>query len=113
MDPTIQFKTSVDRAFDIVTCGLSKQGFRVVRSFDFQEAASAHPHCTCPCHGTADCTCQYLMLIAYPDNADRGMLTIALHSHDEKTFVSLIEGEESEWINVMLPLVAETTISKH
>ena len=109
MDPRIQFKTSVDKAFDIVTRGLSKRGFRVVRSFDFQEAASAHPHCTCPFHGTVDCTCQYLMLIAYPDHAGGGMLTIALHSDDEKTFVSLIKGDENEWINVMVPLAAETT----
>ena len=109
MDPTVQFKTSIDKARDIVTCGLSKKGFRVVRSFDFQEAASAHPHCTCPFHGTADCTCQYLMLIAYPDDAEGGMFTIALHSDDEKTFVSLIAGDESEWINVIVPLATETT----
>jgi hypothetical protein len=109
MGPTIQFKTSVGKAFDIVTCGLRKRGFRVVRSFDFQEAASAHPHCRCPFHKTADCTCQYLMLIAYHDDVEDSMFTIALHSDDAKTFVSLIEGDESEWINVMVPLAAETT----
>lgn len=108
MAPTIQFKTSVDRAFDIVTCGLSKKGFRVVRSFDFQEAASAHIRCTCPLHRTADCSCQYLMLIAYSDDPEGGMFTIALHSDDEMTFVSLIAGNESEWIKLMVPL-AETT----
>jgi hypothetical protein len=110
MGPTVQFETSVEKAFHIVTGGLSERGFRVERSFDFQEAASAHPDCACPFHGTADCVCQYLIVIAHPDSVGGGMLTLALHSYDEKTYVSLIEGDENEWINLMVSMLADTTM---
>ena len=108
MDPTIQLDASVDKAVDMVSSKLSEQGFRVLPSFDLRQAASAHLQCTCPAHGTDECTCQYLMLIAYPNDVEHNSLTIAVHSHAGNTFVSLIEGEEASWLGAMLPLVTET-----
>ena len=112
MDPTIQFDKPAAEAVENVSQALGARAFRVMRSFDFKEAAAAHPHCVCPYHETENCTCQYLMLIAHSDQVDRGTLLIAVHSHQDKTFVSLVEGDESEWLGAMLSLAGGTATSK-
>ena len=112
MDPTIQLEKPATEAVESVIQALGESAFKVMRSFDFREAASAHPHCVCPYHGIENCTCQFLMLIAYPDREDRGPLLIAVHSHQDKTFVSLVDGDESEWLGAMLSLAGGTATKK-
>jgi copper chaperone CopZ len=44
-------------------------------------------------------------LAAYPEKSGGGStLVLAMHSHDRRTFVSLLQGEESDWLRVILPL---------
>lgn len=96
---------SVDQALVAVTGALTGQGYRVVRSFDLTEAAAAHPGCSCPHHGTELCTCRYVTLAAYPIESERGStLVLALHSRDRTTLVSLLQGEEPDWLRALLPI---------
>jgi copper chaperone len=94
-----------EEAVAAVIEALAYRGYRVVRSFDLTEAAAAHPGCVCPHHGTELCTCRYLTLTAYPLESDRGStLVLAMHSHDKRTLVSLLQGEESDWLGSLLPM---------
>lgn len=106
MYATVHLETSIEAAVATIKETLAVRGFRVVRSFDLQNAAAAHPHCACPDHGTDNCTCQYLVLLAYP-GADAGSpLTLAVHGRGHDTYLSLLDGEETEWLGVLLPAIA-------
>jgi hypothetical protein len=103
--PTIELVMPVDEALVAVTGALTGQGYRVVRSFDLAEAAAAHPECLCAHHGTERCTCRYLTVVAYPVESERGStLVLAVHSHDRTTLLSLLQGDESDWLRTLLPI---------
>ncbi len=68
---------------------LSGAGLRVVRSFDLRSARVAYAECTCPHHGTAQCTCQFVVLLVYgPSGAP---VTLVAHGHDGQTWLSLVD----------------------
>lgn len=46
-----------------LTATLAQHGYRIERSFDLRSAL--HGDCPCPHHGTAQCTCQYVVLLVY------------------------------------------------
>ena len=60
-----------EAAAQAVTEALTRRGFRVVRSFDLRSAMAAHADCECPHHGTAQCTCQFVVLLVYGDRSTR------------------------------------------
>lgn len=69
---------------------LAAAGLRVTRSFDLQSARQAlrDPQgCPCPHHGTADCTCQYVVLLV--DGGASAPLTLVAHGHDGRTHLSM------------------------
>ncbi len=71
-------------------------GFRVIRSFDLQLARQGlqdPQSCPCPHHGTAQCTCQYLVYLLYTQ--DPNLLTVVVHGYDNQTEVS-IEADDDE-----------------
>ena len=68
---------------------LSGAGLRVVRSFDFRSARMAHAECTCPHHGTAQCTCQFVVLLVYGQGS--APVTLVAHGHDGQTWLSLVD----------------------
>jgi copper chaperone len=104
--PTAELKLQTDEAVAAVTQALARRGYRVVRSFDLAEAAAAHPGCVCPHHGTELCTCRYLTLAAYPAGPEGGStLVVAVHSHDGTTWISLLQGDEADWLRTLLPLM--------
>jgi hypothetical protein len=67
MGQNVVFYGPFECAIDAVTAGLSRHGYHVVRSFDLQSARAHYENeeCACPLHGTSDCTCQYVVLLAY------------------------------------------------
>ena len=97
MNRTITFTGLTDLAVEAVKSVLEQQGYKIQRSFDLQSAVR-HPvrGCPCPHHGTDDCTCQYVVLLAYP-GADRvlGMAprVLTAHSYGELTRVTLQHDE--------------------
>lgn len=69
---------------------LAEAGLRVTRSFDLQSARQAlrdPEDCPCPHHGTADCTCQYVVLLVGLGNEPP--LTLVAHGHDGATHLSM------------------------
>ncbi len=68
---------------------LTLAGFGVVQTFDLQVARLAHRDCTCPHHGTAECDCQLVVLLIYPEHEEPS--TLVIHSRDHRTELSLTE----------------------
>jgi hypothetical protein len=69
---------------------LGAAGLRVTRSFDLQSARQAlrdPESCPCPHHGTAECTCQYVVLLV--DAGGDSRLTLVAHGHDGETHLSI------------------------
>lgn len=62
------------------TAALTRQGLYVVRSFDLRSALAAHTECECPHHGTAQCPCQFTVLLVYGDTPEP--VTLTLHCRD-------------------------------
>ena len=66
---------------------LARAGFRVVPTFDLQIARSAQHECTCPHHGTDECSCQLVVLLVYGKYPDPA--TLVMHGQDGKTWISM------------------------
>ncbi|GMR10833.1 MAG: hypothetical protein BMS9Abin28_1657 [Anaerolineae bacterium] len=73
-----------------LTSRLSEAGYQVTRSFDLQAARAelrAPEECPCPHHGSAACTCQYVVLLV--NRPREAPATLVIHGHDDQTNVSL------------------------
>jgi len=68
---------------------LSSAGLQVVRSFDLRSARMTHAECTCPHHGTAECTCQFVVLLVYGQGS--APMSLVVHGHDGQTWLSLVD----------------------
>jgi len=82
------------RMADQLSRDLGAAGLRVTRSFDLQSARHAlrdPESCSCPHHGTAECTCQYVVLLV--DAGAGSPLTLVAHGHDGMTRLSM-DGSE-------------------
>jgi len=89
------FNSDGETAADVVTAALARRGLRVVRTFDLRSALAAHAgheassaDCDCPYHGTARCTCQFVVLLVYGE-ADAPVVVNA-HSRDAQTWVQVV-----------------------
>ena len=94
---------------------LTSAGFRVVETFDLQDARLAHSDCPCPHHGTDRCNCQMLVLLVYQKKQEK-TATLVIHGQDDKTWLSLANpmGQranqplEATVRRVLLPLRTDT-----
>jgi hypothetical protein len=88
---------------------LREKGFEVRRTFDLQLArqllrsSETEP---CPHHGTAPCSCQYL--IAQINDPGEGFSAVVIHGHDDITTVSLLAGTDEEMKRDMATASDET-----
>ncbi|MCL7453078.1 MAG: hypothetical protein M8467_08510 [Anaerolineae bacterium] len=91
------FAGSSNPVIEAVTALLERRGYRVTRSFDLQSARNHHvEHCPCPHHGTEECTCQYVVLLAYPPVAAgvaTGPRVFTVHTYGQMTQVALQHDE--------------------
>ncbi len=81
-----------EKVIDRVAHEMKAAGFRVTRSFDLQSARQAliHPEaCACPFHGTAQCACQYVILLIQSEKPQPYSLII--HGHEQQTHVTLAD----------------------
>ncbi len=88
------FDSDGEAAAQTVTAALARRGLRAVRTFDLRSALAGHAgheagawDCTCPHHGTADCTCQFIVLLVYGEAG--APVVINAHSHDAQTQVRI------------------------
>jgi hypothetical protein len=87
--PLIVFYKNCNQVIDEISRLLTSSGLTVVESFDFQVARANHHGCTCPHHGTDQCTCQMAILLVYGEDAMP--VSLMVHGNDERTELSLIE----------------------
>ena len=97
-DLTLAFRCEQTIAILISTMAL--HSIRLERSFDLRSALNDHPDCPCPHHGTARCTCQYVVLLAYEEAASAPPVVLTAHECDGITRVHVIAdhpGERLSW----------------
>jgi hypothetical protein len=98
---SILYDCNGETAAQAATETLTRRGFRVVRSFDLRSAMAAHSDCECPHHGTAKCTCQFVVLLVYGDPSAEPALSlskgsggapivITTHSRDAQAQVQIV-----------------------
>ncbi len=68
---------------------LSEANLRVMCSFDLRSARGGHTGWMCPRHGTAECTCQMVVLLVY--GLSGTPVTLVVHGQDEQTWFSLVD----------------------
>lgn len=88
MNNQILLNADSETTAQMVTNILTRQGYRVLRSFDLRSALTAQPDNVCPCHGTTPCNCQFVVLLVY-GRAACPVVVIA-HGHDGETSVQLV-----------------------
>ena len=88
MTDDLTFNSTGEAAARTATAALTRRGLHVVRSFDLRSALTPHVNCDCPHHGTAQCTCQFVVLLIYGEAA--APLVLTLHSHDERTSAQIV-----------------------
>lgn len=84
---SILYECDGEIAAQVVTQTLTRHGFYVVRSFDLRSALAAHGRCECPQHGTAKCTCQFVVLLVY---SPCDILAVTVHSREGKAQVQIV-----------------------
>ena len=84
---SILYDCNGETAAQAATEALTRRGFRVVRSFDLRSAMAAHADCECPHHGTAKCTCQFVVLLVYGESGAPTVVTA--HSRDAQVQVQI------------------------
>ena len=84
--PFLTLSESCKPVDDWVRGSLSRAGMRVVQTFDLQIARHAHPECSCPHHGTEQCSCQLVILLIYGNEDEPA--TLVIHGQDGKTWLS-------------------------
>ena len=67
---------------------LSRQGLRVLQTFDLRDARLGIADCPCPHHGTTHCDCQMVVLLVYGQGALPA--TLILHGNDGQSWLSLV-----------------------
>lgn len=99
MNDDLTFNSTGEAAARTATAALTRRGLYVVRSFDLRSALTLNVECDCPHHGTAQCTCQFVVLLVYGDPLTRPLvagqiaaapLVLTLHSHDERTSARIV-----------------------
>jgi len=91
MAQTVVFEGSSNQVVAALWSSLSQCGYHLVRSFDLQSAlAHCVESCGCPYHGIALCTCQYVVLLAYPpDRTAAPPRVLTVHTYEDTTWVTL------------------------
>ncbi len=85
----LSIPTNGQAVLDQVIPTLRRQGWQVVRSFDLQTARQAHTGCSCPHHGTDQCSCQMAVFLIYGESSEP--LTLVAHGRDGQVELSLVD----------------------
>jgi len=79
----LTFELDVDSTVELLQICLSRQSFRVKRSFELESACSSLSDPTCPHHPGEVCECRLVTLAIYRD--DIGAIPLVLHGHGHET----------------------------
>lgn len=74
--------------FAWTTRQLNSAGLQVEQTFDLQVARVSHGGCSCPHHGTEQCSCQMVVLLVRSEDTEP--LTLILHGNDGETNLTIV-----------------------
>jgi len=77
-----------DEALTWLIQSLSRNGLRVLRTFDLHDARLGLEDCPCPHHETNECDCQMIVLLVYGKAEEPA--TLILHGNAGQTWLSLV-----------------------
>lgn len=86
--PNLAFDLDGATVVPAATAALTRLGLYVVRSFDLRSALATQADCVCPQHGTAQCTCQFAVLLIYGDAPQP--VTLTIHCRNGQTQMQII-----------------------
>jgi hypothetical protein len=113
MNESIVFNFDSETATKAAIATLTRHGLHVVRSFDLRSALIAHDGCECPHHGTAQCDCQFVVLLVYGDAAEPVVIT--MHSRDDRTEARIVRDAttipDSRLAEVVMAALVEAAIT--
>jgi hypothetical protein len=101
MQSDLTLASSCEQTIARLISTMALHGIRLERSFDLRTALHDQPDCPYPHHGTAQCSCQYVVLLAYgraAASAPPAVLTA--HECDGITRVNIVAsppGERLSW----------------
>jgi hypothetical protein len=79
---------------------------QITMTFDLQEARHAHTDCTCPHHGTEQCSCQLVVILVYGHGPRPA--TLIAHGHEGKTWFSFVDTPQQHASQQMETLLLRT-----
>ncbi len=113
MNESIVFNFDSETATKAAVATLTRHGLHIVRSFDLRSALIAHDGCECPHHGTAQCDCQFVVLLTYGDAAEPVVIT--MHSRDNRTEARIVRDAttipDSRLAEVVMAALVEAAIT--
>lgn len=74
--PLLTLQVDPETGLQQIQAGLVAAGLDVELTFDLQAARAGHAGCTCPHHGTENCTCQMVVLCVYGQGSIPAALVI-------------------------------------
>ena len=101
-------KLACDEAVDFLTRVLEERGFYVLRSFDLRSARALlrdPQNCSCPHHGTDQCGCQYVVILARTSQDQP--ISIIVHGYENETTISLGRAPQSEPNNQTIAILQD------
>lgn len=93
MQRDLTLASPCEQTISLLISTLAVHGIRVERSFDLRSALHDQPDCPCPHHGTTQCTCQYVVLLAYEEAASTPPVVLTAHECDGITRVRVAASE--------------------
>lgn len=87
MNRELTLASTCEQTVVMLTAVMALHGYRLERSFDLRSALHDQPDCPCPHHGTAQCSCQYVVLLAYEQTTTAPPAVITAHECDGLTRV--------------------------
>lgn len=82
MQRDLSLASPCEQTIAMLISTMASHDIRLERSFDLRSALNDQPDCPCPQHGTTQCTCQYVVLLAYEPATLAPPVVIAAHECD-------------------------------
>jgi hypothetical protein len=99
-----------EQTIAILISTMTLHGIRLERSFDLRAALHDQPDCPCPHHGTAQCTCQYVVLLAYEPATTAPPAVITTHECDGITRVRIAASEPGGRLSWLLLIALDEAL---
>ncbi len=93
------FESEAKPTTQAITAALARRGLSAIRSFDLRSALAQHMDCECPHHGTAECNCQFVVLLIYGQRQSQSLrddraeppVVLTCHCQDSCTEVQVVQ----------------------